>query len=266
MSEKSDSDFEEFVIGRVYKITNSEDDMYYFGSTFHTLEERLKEHMAFATNGRTISKVHQHLNKVGWDKVSIELVLEVPVKFDYELRIHENKYICKHLNYINCLNSKLSYYYRHLGLNKAQFLETPAEEIIKMEREYNIRVQKESFERAQKRLEKAALESNDPNFAANYEIKLKNYLEKVNIECAKELKMKEEKEREKLEKKSERERVKAESERKRLEKEKLRIENEKIKAEKAENERKRLENAKMVVPETKKVSILEIINQCAEKN
>lgn len=165
------------IIGRVYKLTNSEDDTYYFGSTIKSLEERLKEHIYFATNSKNISKMQKHFNKIGWDKVSIELILEVPVKFEYEIRIHENKYICKNLIYINCLNAKLSYYYGHLGLSKSKFLETPTEQIIQMEHDYNTKMYTELFQRKNKLDES---DKNNPELAKKYDEKLKNYLAKMN--------------------------------------------------------------------------------------
>jgi hypothetical protein len=175
--QESFSNSDKPVIGRVYKLVNSEDDTYYFGSTIHSLEDRLKEHIAFANTSKKLSKLQTHFNKIGWDKVSIELVLETPIKFDYELRIHENKYICNHLIYINCLNSKLSYYYRHLNLSKSQFLETPAEKIIQMEHDYNVKVYTEMFNRKNNISEN--LEKN-PEFAKKYEDRLQSYLTKIN--------------------------------------------------------------------------------------
>jgi hypothetical protein len=184
MSEKSEINSDQSytksvdsIIGRVYKLTNSEDDTYYFGSTINSLEERLKEHIYFATNSKKISKMQKHFNKIGWDKVSIDLILEVPIKFEYELRIHENKYICKNLIYISCLNAKLSYYYGHLGLSKSKFLETPTEQIIQMEHDYNTKMYTELFQKKNK-LDEA--DKNNPELVKKYDEKLKSYLAKMN--------------------------------------------------------------------------------------
>lgn len=269
MSETSESEteYEEFILGRVYKLTNSFDDMYYFGSTFNTLEERLRQHITFANNGKKLSKMQQHFNKIGWENVSIELILEVPVKFDWELRIYESKYICDHLVYIGCLNSKLSYYYRHLKIGRKQFLETPTERIIQMEREYNTRVFKEMREKVERRDAKRALESGDPDYAKKCEINRQIYFEKVNIDCANLLKIEKEKQEEKIRKKAERENAKIEKERAKAEKERLRIEKEeKIRIENAEKMLEIAQNAQKKTEVPKKISILEIIKDCAAKN
>lgn len=267
---ESETEHEELVLGRVYKLTNSLDDMYYYGSTHNTLEERLKQHISFANNGKKLSKMQQHFNKIGWENVSIELVLEVPIKYDWELRIYESKYICEHLLYIGCLNSKLSYYYRHHKISRKEFLETPTEKIIQMERDYSARVYKEMRERAEKRNAKLALKSGDPDYAKKCEIERQIYFEKVNIDCATLLRIEKEKENEKARKKAERENEKLEKERAKAEKERLRLEKEeKIRVEKEEKEKKMLEIAKneqKKAEEPKKMSILEIIKNCAANN
>ena len=59
--------------GKIYKLTNSVDDEIYIGSTVQSLVSRLGMHRnAAALKGNV--RVYAHLNGVGWNNVSIELI------------------------------------------------------------------------------------------------------------------------------------------------------------------------------------------------
>ena len=78
-------------LGRVYKIINSVDDKIYIGSTFKKLNERLRTHKSDAK--KRGSKFYKFMNEIGFDKFSIQLLEEVYVSNEEELRQIEDNYI-----------------------------------------------------------------------------------------------------------------------------------------------------------------------------
>lgn len=57
----------------IYKISNSVDSSIYIGSTIHSLETRLQQHI-YESKIAVNRKLYRHLNFVGWDNVKIELL------------------------------------------------------------------------------------------------------------------------------------------------------------------------------------------------
>jgi Uri superfamily endonuclease len=66
---------------KIYKLICNE--YYYIGSTIQPLKQRLYRHKSLANSGT--NHIYQHLNDIGWDNVTIELVENYPCQTKNEL-------------------------------------------------------------------------------------------------------------------------------------------------------------------------------------
>lgn len=76
---------------KVYRLVNSVDDEEYVGSTCDALHKRLYGHKKTAR--RKPQPVHHHLNKIGWDNVSVVLIEEYACENKMELERRERYWI-----------------------------------------------------------------------------------------------------------------------------------------------------------------------------
>ena len=89
---KHNGKIRDVIIGRVYMITNTTDDMIYIGSTSLTLVKRWGNHM-YEYNRNTQMKLIQHMRSIGIDKFEMELLELKVVNNIRELKDLEQKYI-----------------------------------------------------------------------------------------------------------------------------------------------------------------------------
>jgi hypothetical protein len=252
MEDLENSTDDERIPGRIYKLSSTIDDKYYYGSTVNSLETRYNQHLNHASSSKNLSKMYQHYNTIGWNNVLIQLILEVPVTFEYELRIYEAKYICKCLRDPNCLNSKNPFYYRHLKINFKSFLELPVSEIVKLEIQYNKKLGEKMTGRINKRL-------NTPELILQNKINSEKYLAELDAKLELENKIKLEKENEKNQKKILIQKNKEERQSKKdliIDK---RFEKERIISEKNENI---IISNKKIVPQIESHNIISFIDNC----
>ena len=78
---------ERYQNGRIYKIVNNVDDEIYVGSTCLPLSKRLYYHKC--DRNKKSLPCYQHLNKIGWENVSIILVENYPCNSKEELLARE---------------------------------------------------------------------------------------------------------------------------------------------------------------------------------
>jgi len=103
--------------GKIYKITIDGNDKIYIGSTFETINKRMRIH--FATSDSITSynrKISIAIREVNTEKVHIELLKEYPDLYDDKLHLRElqkieTEYIIKYDTINNGLNMRLSYVY-----------------------------------------------------------------------------------------------------------------------------------------------------------
>jgi hypothetical protein len=114
------------ITGRIYKLTCSKDDTFYIGCTTLSLSERFDSHKSYIRRKKS-SKVYTHYGEIGWENISIALLLEVPVHSTQHLLIYETKYILNNIQNKNCLNCNIPFNYTHLSLSKKDFLQFPAD-------------------------------------------------------------------------------------------------------------------------------------------
>jgi group I intron endonuclease len=90
--------------GRIYKITNVENNLIYIGCTINSLEKRFYEHLyrCFKTDYK--SKLYNSMKKYGQENFTIELIEECDLSVIYET---EKKYVEQYDSYNNGLNSTL---------------------------------------------------------------------------------------------------------------------------------------------------------------
>ena len=81
--------------GKIYKITNRENNLIYIGCTINSLEKRFGEHLSRCFTS-------EHKSKYGQDNFTIELIEECDLSVMYET---EKKYIESYDSYSNGLNS-----------------------------------------------------------------------------------------------------------------------------------------------------------------
>ena len=93
-------------IGLIYKLICS-DNYFYIGSTENKLEQRLSQHKCDAK--RINRKLYNHINKIGWNNVKIELIEKIEFTDKKELIIKENEYIKENKLNSLCLNQYKSY-------------------------------------------------------------------------------------------------------------------------------------------------------------
>ena len=73
--------------GKIYKITNTEDDKVYIGCTSLPLVERMCIHRKKVGTGSM--RIHKHMKKLGRDKFTIKLVKEYPTYSQWHLESEE---------------------------------------------------------------------------------------------------------------------------------------------------------------------------------
>jgi predicted GIY-YIG superfamily endonuclease len=79
--------------GKIYKL-NCSDNRYYIGYTKKSLEERLKKHISKSREAREKGrKLYRHINSIGWENVTIELLHNISGKNKSELLALESKII-----------------------------------------------------------------------------------------------------------------------------------------------------------------------------
>jgi group I intron endonuclease len=90
--------------GKIYKITNIENNLIYIGCTINSLDKRFYEHLyrCFKTDYK--SKLYNSMKKYGQENFIIELIEECDLSVIYET---EKKYIEQYDSYNNGLNSTL---------------------------------------------------------------------------------------------------------------------------------------------------------------
>lgn len=102
-SESSDDGGIRYDIGRIYKIT-AITGKYYFGSTSLSLEERLYAHTQSTKGNHKCAKAALYFEKIGWDKVRIELISEHENITRRELLQFEDIQISEHIKDPLCSN------------------------------------------------------------------------------------------------------------------------------------------------------------------
>jgi hypothetical protein len=102
-----------------------------------TLEERFELHK-MTEKGERKTRLYRHYDEIGWENVEISLIKEEEVEEGQEMLIYETQYIEKYLKDENCLNSRISFDYHHLWLNKREFQEFPGELIVILNRLHKI--------------------------------------------------------------------------------------------------------------------------------
>lgn len=81
------------VSGKIYRLICS-DTRFYIGYTEKSLEERLKKHISKSREKREKGrKLYRHINSIGWDNVTIELLHNISGKNKAELLSIESKII-----------------------------------------------------------------------------------------------------------------------------------------------------------------------------
>ena len=83
-------------MARIYRLL-CEDGHYYIGATTQPLLLRLKNHKHLSKT--TLNKVYTHLNKVGWDHITIELVeeclsTEKKTRLQHHIDSHKDDSLC----------------------------------------------------------------------------------------------------------------------------------------------------------------------------
>ena len=90
-----------YELSKIYRIV-CQNDFYYIGSTTQSLDARLKTHKN--SSHSKLTDLHIHINTIGWDDVSIELVEEYPCKSKKELYAREQYYVAQSKHDKLCLN------------------------------------------------------------------------------------------------------------------------------------------------------------------
>ena len=122
---------------RIYILRNSKDGTFYIGATLRSLEERFELHKR-ADIGERKTKLYRHYDELGWDHVSISLIKEEEIEEGQEMLIYETQYIEYYLKDEHCLNSRISFDYHHLWVNKREFQEFPGELLRILNKEHKI--------------------------------------------------------------------------------------------------------------------------------
>jgi len=81
------------ISGKIYKL-KCNDSRFYIGYTEKSLDERLKKHISKSREKREQGrKLYRHINSIGWDNVTIELLHNISGKNKAELLSIESKII-----------------------------------------------------------------------------------------------------------------------------------------------------------------------------
>ena len=95
----------DYLDGKVYKLIDTVNGHYYFGSTCQSLAKRLYLHKQLAKR-KPETKVYKYFNSVGWDNVKIILVDDqTPFENKDQLNRAENEHIEANFDNPKCLNS-----------------------------------------------------------------------------------------------------------------------------------------------------------------
>ena len=97
---------ETYIDGKIYQLLCI-DGHYYYGSTVQRLCERLSTHKKLSKTDKTV--LYNHINTIGWDNVSMELVEDYPCETTQQLRAKEDEYITQSKDDPLCLNVKRAY-------------------------------------------------------------------------------------------------------------------------------------------------------------
>ena len=92
--------------GKIYQLLCI-DGHYYYGSTVQRLYERLSTHKNLSKTDNTV--LYNHINTIGWDNVSMELVENYPCETTQQLRAKEDEYITQSKDDSLCLNVNRAY-------------------------------------------------------------------------------------------------------------------------------------------------------------
>ena len=100
---KLERDHRLHLFGRIYKISNTVDNLIYIGSTVKTIEDRFVRHKRDAHNGSTCA-LHFHMRALGFEQFTIIEVDEVKLVTLNELHIIESKHMTVYKSVFNGLN------------------------------------------------------------------------------------------------------------------------------------------------------------------
>jgi len=92
--------------GKIYKL-QCEDGYFYIGSTIQVLSQRLGTHKKQCKT--ETSRIYQHINEIGWDKVRIVLIENVCCNNREELVKKEDEYIRQNRDDAFCLNMRVAF-------------------------------------------------------------------------------------------------------------------------------------------------------------
>lgn len=126
--------------GKIYKIV-CQDGNYYIGSTLRTLKSRLASHK-HASKHTDTNNAYNHINTIGWDNVTIQLIELFPCKTKQELLERELWHIAQD-NTNNCLNTRnpvVSEKAKEVHREKCkEYYQEHRDEILKKRSEYQIK-------------------------------------------------------------------------------------------------------------------------------
>lgn len=120
--------------GKIYRI-QCIDGYYYIGSTTQKLIYRFNHHKQTAKRDKT--QFYNHMNQLGWEHATIELLEEYPCQVKQELSKREDEYITEHKEDPFCLNVNRA----HLTVDERkeqakQYNESQREEATERTKEY----------------------------------------------------------------------------------------------------------------------------------
>ena len=120
--------------GKIYRL-QCKDGYYYFGSTTQLLSNRLTHHKHLSKKDNTIA--YQHIKKLGWENVEIQLVEDYPCEIKKELNEREDYYIQQSLKDLLCLNENRAYVSaEEKKINIQTYYQTHQEEIKQRTKQY----------------------------------------------------------------------------------------------------------------------------------
>ena len=128
-------------IGKVYKLVNNVNDLFYIGSTRQKLCRRMTDHRKEAKNGKT-SPLYRAMKETGVKHWKIILIKKIRTDDKEELLKLENKYICKFKEKKNCLNCNRAYrsdeYKKEYDKLRNKKYRELNEEVIRMQRRVTV--------------------------------------------------------------------------------------------------------------------------------
>ena len=123
---------------KIYRLTNTIDEMFYIGSTGGTLEARLAKHkfQIKKTDENSNNKLYTHLKRIGAENVRIELIRNFTLQNKEELLKIENNFIESFKTDDNCLNTLRSF----LDEEQRKYIENEQERIIEAKNHESLRL------------------------------------------------------------------------------------------------------------------------------